>query len=151
MPQTRWRLLVTRLADKAPGVRAKALGVLAPLLGALHDEQPARQLLTMVQMPLPIPAPSDTPADPSARPTPGGPTPGTSSLADGASPAEPRGATPASAPYARSTRVASATRLAGWLKGIAGRLAHERRVGSQAALAAMAGRRLESAGVRTGA
>ena len=36
----------------------------------------------------------------------------------------------ASAPYARSTRVASATRLAGWLKGIAGLLAHERRVGS---------------------
>ena len=54
-PQTLWRLLIQRLStDKWAGVRAKALTCLAPLLSAMDDEAPTKDLLRIVQSPLPI-------------------------------------------------------------------------------------------------
>ena len=43
-PQTLWRLLIQHVADKATGVRAKALSCLASLLTLLH-EQPSREVI----------------------------------------------------------------------------------------------------------
>lgn len=62
-PQTLWRLLIQHIADKAAGVRSKALGCLASLLTVLND-QPDRQLLRLVQQPLTLVSPS-----PNASPT----------------------------------------------------------------------------------
>ena len=53
-PQTLWRLLIQHIADKATGVRSKALSSLATLLSILH-EQPQRALLHLVQQPLALP------------------------------------------------------------------------------------------------
>ena len=53
-PQTLWRILVSRLADKATGVRAKALQCVGTALSEMHKEGPERALLRAVQQPLPF-------------------------------------------------------------------------------------------------
>jgi len=77
-PQTLWRLLLLRASDKAPGVRAKAVGCLSSLIAALHTPAGAR-LLALVQQPPALAAAS-----------PGGATPALPSPLDAMPPPPPR-------------------------------------------------------------
>ena len=98
VPQTLWRLLVARAADKAPNVRAKALSCLATTLDALHS-QPGRALLKNVQEPLPISSPQPAEGHTGATPAALGSSPMPPPPSLGAAPGS--GASAASAPGAR--------------------------------------------------
>ena len=57
VPQILWKLLVHRVSDKAPAVRAKSLSSLAVLLVKLHAE-PGRRVLLQVHLPIPVVLPA---------------------------------------------------------------------------------------------
>ena len=50
--QTLWRILISRLSDKAAGVRAKALSTIGATLSTMSDGAHGRELLRSVQLPL---------------------------------------------------------------------------------------------------